>query len=214
MVSRDELLDEIRRVAGEIGRTPGMGVFRDRTKITKHEWQEHFVTWGEAVRSAGLSPNLLQQKTDVETFLLQLAQVTKKLGRMPTQVHWRHEQRQNPELCSKGTFETLLGNKDGRLRALRAWVEVHDEYRDVLPLIESEITPNRRESRPGVSVRQMKTVKGVVYLKRFGRTGYKIGKSANPESRYRQLSSGTLEPVKHVHEIATDDPDGIERYWH
>ena len=54
---------------------------------------------------------------------------------------------------------------------------------------------------------------GYVYLLRSG-THYKIGKTRDLESRIDQIRLQLPWPVEVVHKIETDDPDGIETYWH
>ena len=54
---------------------------------------------------------------------------------------------------------------------------------------------------------------GHVYLPRAG-SFYKIGMSRDFESRFDQIRLQLPFPVKEVHRIKTDDPEGIERYWH
>jgi Meiotically up-regulated gene 113/Domain of unknown function (DUF4287) len=55
--------------------------------------------------------------------------------------------------------------------------------------------------------------KGVVYLLKAG-PYYKIGKSINFEQRLNQISLQLPYTVEEVHQILTDDPSGIESYWH
>ncbi len=52
----------------------------------------------------------------------------------------------------------------------------------------------------------------VVYLLKAG-PYYKIGKSINVEQRFNQIRLQLPYPVE-VHRILTDDPIGIELYWH
>jgi uncharacterized protein involved in high-affinity Fe2+ transport len=54
---------------------------------------------------------------------------------------------------------------------------------------------------------------GVVYLARSGRN-YKIGFSNDSGRRAYELRLAMSDPTEIVHEINTDDPVGIERYWH
>jgi hypothetical protein len=56
-------------------------------------------------------------------------------------------------------------------------------------------------------------VRGYVYLARHGKD-YKIGRSNDTARRRRELSLIMPRELEHVHVIETDDPEGIERYWH
>ena len=54
---------------------------------------------------------------------------------------------------------------------------------------------------------------GYVYVLRFGKH-YKIGKTYSVPRRHREIALELPEKPDVVHSIQTDDPDGIERYWH
>jgi hypothetical protein len=43
---------------------------------------------------------------------------------------------------------------------------------------------------------------------------YKIGKSDCVEKRHYELGIKLPEEIKIIHKIKTDDPNGIETYWH
>jgi hypothetical protein len=54
---------------------------------------------------------------------------------------------------------------------------------------------------------------GAVYLAKSGRY-YKIGKSNAAGRREYEIGLQLPEKLKMVHVITTDDPSGIEAYWH
>jgi hypothetical protein len=54
---------------------------------------------------------------------------------------------------------------------------------------------------------------GFVYLIKSGRF-YKIGKTNSLGRREREISLQLPERAQTIHSIKTDDPEGIEAYWH
>lgn len=56
---------------------------------------------------------------------------------------------------------------------------------------------------------------GYVYLIKHGsRREYKIGKTVNPLRREGEIALQLPEKLEPIHYIQTDDPSGIETYWH
>jgi hypothetical protein len=56
-------------------------------------------------------------------------------------------------------------------------------------------------------------LEGFVYMERFGKH-YKVGHTTAVPRRHREISMELPEKPSIVHVIRTDDPSGIERYWH
>jgi len=65
------------------------------------------------------------------------------------------------------------------------------------------------EEEPSKSER----IAGYVYMLHYGRK-YKIGFTNSPTRRFREVSIELPDETIQVHTIATDDPKGIEEYWH
>lgn len=77
------LLTEIKRLADELGRTPGLRDMNERGAHSSKTYQKKFASWNDAVREAGLEPNA---ETDISKSDLidELKNLKERLGRTPT----------------------------------------------------------------------------------------------------------------------------------
>lgn len=65
-----------------------------------------------------------------------------------------------------------------------------------------------------VSVKSQEKIDfGFVYILKSGRF-YKIGRTNSDGRRERELAIQLPEKAEIIHSIKTDDPVGIEKYWH
>lgn len=211
--SREHILGEVRRLAEDNGSTPlGKERFESLTGITEAEWSgRHWARWSDLVREAGYEPNAWQGKTyDDETLIRLLADVTRALGRIPTAPELRLWRRTNdPQMPNDKVFSNRLGLKSEQTEKVRVFARSHPDYADVAAICEAataRVSPSKVEPADQV-------VTGAVYLIQM-REFHKIGKSNDPDRRNYEL--GLQLPEKHdlVHIITTDDPSGIEAYWH
>jgi hypothetical protein len=92
------------------------------------------------------------------------------------------------------------------LSQLRKWVSEHTEFSDVVALFPPGAESNAEEKATRAS-------DGYVYLIQWGEV-YKIGRGQDLEKRVKQVRTGLPESGKLIHAIRTDDPPGIEAYWH
>jgi hypothetical protein len=74
------------------------------------------------------------------------------------------------------------------------------------------ITSNGDED-PGIDKKPTTEAVGFVYLMKYGRY-YKIGKTNATGRRAYEIAIQLPEKLRTVHVIKTDDPDGVEEYWH
>lgn len=102
------------------------------------------------------------------------------------------------------TFANHFGNKSGLMTALAEWVRRNPEFADI-----EEHIPELDDQ----AVESCNPSEGFVYLLKSG-DFYKIGRSAELEKRVKQISVSLPERVELEHSIRTDDPVGIEQYWH
>lgn len=208
MPSKEDIIDEVRRVARKIGRAPGRVVFEKETGIRMPEWYGiYWRAWGDAIEEAGLTPNKKQAKFSPEDILVQYAQAVRHFGRIPAEIDIRMYSRDNAGFPGHSTFANHFRSKDGVVRALAEFVRRRDDYADLIDLV---AIPDEQPSEPN----ETRTIaEGHVYLLKSG-DHYKIGRSSHLQRRVKQIAIALPEAVTLEHSIQTDDPPGIEAYWH
>ncbi len=206
---KDEILSEIKRCAAELdGRAPGRRVFESMTGIRESEWLGiHWVKWSDAVIEAGFEPNELQARYTNAQVLGKLADYIRLLGHFPSTPELRIRRRQDSAFPSDGVYERF-GLRDELVAAVCQWCESTADYEDVAAicktLLNNTVAP-RPESPVGA--------RGFVYLIKSGNR-YKIGQTLNLGRRTDEVIRQQAVNAHLVHSIPTDDPLGIERYWH
>lgn len=185
--------------------------FLAETGIRESDWSGRFWSrWSDAVREAGYEPNVKQTAFEDDWLLEKLAGLVRELGHYPVSAELQMRAREEPKFPSRKTF-TRFGRKAQVASALVSWCESTPGWEDVqaicAPLAASAKTNETSEENvPAPEI-------GYVYLLKSGKY-YKIGRSKAPGRREYELAIRLPEPVVTVHTIKTDDPIGIERYWH
>ena len=212
-MDRALIVAEIRRCAEANGGVPlGRARFAAVTGITEGMWLgKHWARWNDALAEAGFEPNRMNTGFTDEHLLDQLALLVRKLGRFPTEPDLRLRRRQDRDVPSWNAFDRF-GPKRDRIVRLHAYCSTRDDLADVAAICEAALakphTP-RNAAEPGPGVQTI----GFVYLLKSG--GYfKIGRSNSVGRRSYEVALQLPERVTEVHHFATDDPAGIERYWH
>jgi len=208
-MDKQQLLAEIRRTTKENGGTPlGYRSFSELTAIAVSQWRgRYWRSWSEALQEAGLTPNVPKEPHGRERLILALTKLAAKLGRFPTQADVMLEKRSDdPAFPTMSAFTRHLGERGELIALVRQYAESHPEYSHVLPLLPAadEIAP-AEDDAPGID--------GAVYMLKLGKH-YKIGKSFRVPQRHRELAIELPEKPDVIHVITTDDPTGIEAYWH
>jgi hypothetical protein len=74
----------------------GVGRFEAATGIGEAAWRGRFwARWGDAVREAGFTPNVLRPKGEDDALMAQLAIFVRVLGRYPTVAEMRMRKRED-----------------------------------------------------------------------------------------------------------------------
>jgi hypothetical protein len=214
-MSKQHILDEIRRTAKDNGGAAlGVDRFEAETGIKESAWRgRYWARWSEAVREAGFTPNTRQPKTADDVLLSGLGRLVRELGRYPTVAEMRMRKRQDDSFPNHRVLERL-GSRSELIARLSAFCERTDGWSDVAALCKSMAALIHKDAESGDNE---DLAEGFVYLAvmRIGREKrFKIGKANLVEQRARQIAVTLPEDLELIHAIRTDDPYGIEGYWH
>jgi hypothetical protein len=188
-MTADKIIQAIQKAARENGgRPPGQRVlFRQLGLAQSDMWNAGFARYSDALSAAGFSAGTLNQALDRSTMLDALAQLTRRLGRFPTKGDVKVERRTNRAFPSYEAYFRLSGRSYPQLkRALFEFCSNNSKYPKVRDLLEAEVGEELND----------------------------VGRSNDVARRRKELALILPDELKHVHIIETDDPEGIELYWH
>jgi hypothetical protein len=210
-MTKDHILSEIRRTASLNGGKPlGIARFFAETGIKTSDWNgKYWIRWGDALKEAGYQPNQLNAALGDDDLLGNLANLMRELGHFPVMAEFKLKARTDPGFPSFNTFGRF-GKKRQLAARLRDYLlkQGQEDLAALCPLIidgDDELEPVRESSDD--------VVYGFVYPIKSGRY-FKVGKTNSAGRRERELAIQLPERATTVHVIRTDDPSGIEAYWH
>jgi Meiotically up-regulated gene 113 len=206
-VAKEYLLQEIARLAALDGGTPpGQTKFSSATGIETHKWRGvYWARWGDALTEAGFSPKEWNSKLDSNSLLTTIASIVLEQRKLPTKSEFEILRRQGANLPTYSAIGRHFGSQDGLIDALRALSSNNSSFSDLENLLPKKPVV---ESTVGNKIPD-----GWVYLLKSGEN-YKIGRSEDLERRVKQINVALPETTILFHAVQTDDPSGIEAYWH
>jgi hypothetical protein len=102
-----------------------------------------------------------------------------------------------------------LGSKAEFIKSLKAYCEKNSGFEDIVTMCEQYVPRASEESQTEKANGNI----GFVCLVKSGKA-YKLGRSNSAGRREYELAIQLPDKLKTVHVIRTDDPPGIEGYWH
>ncbi|MBA4190786.1 MAG: hypothetical protein C0467_22600 [Planctomycetaceae bacterium] len=212
-MDKAHILREIKRTAEANDGVPlGTDRFFAETAIKQSDWCGiHWARWSDAVREAGFMPNQLSEAYEPAELLEKYAILTRDLQRLPSAPDIRLRRRSDPNFPNDSTF-TRRWSKIELIKELLAYCRDRTGYESVIALCESYIPREQPEAEPEEPAVGEVTM-GYVYLIKMGRY-YKIGMTNSVGRREYEIALQLPEAPNLIHQITTDDPAGIEEYWH
>jgi Meiotically up-regulated gene 113 len=212
-VKKSQIIAEIQRTAVANGGVPlGTARFEAETGIKLADWGVHWARWSDAVREAGFEPNQLQRAYEKDYLFQKYAELANELGRLPAKGDLRLKRRADQEFPSWNAFERF-GKKADFISQLADFCRSREGFENVRNLCDAyaiaiESTSDDDSSEDKVAI-------GYVYMYQHGsRREYKIGRTNNRLRREGEISIELPEKIEPIHVIETDDPAGVEAYWH
>ena len=124
------VLEAIRRVAATLNHSPSRSEFKAKSGMTEYQILQHFPSWREAVRAAGLEPDATNVKLADEDLLQDWGDLVRKHRQIPTRNQYRREGRYSP-----GVFDRHFGPWSRMPSVFREFAQGKAEWADVLPLL-------------------------------------------------------------------------------
>ncbi|KKS98531.1 MAG: hypothetical protein UV73_C0001G0052 [Candidatus Gottesmanbacteria bacterium GW2011_GWA2_43_14] len=210
MWTKQDIIKELQRYAKEIGKTPSQKVFFDNTEVGIYDRMRFWPNYGELVREAGLTPNEFDKtKYNHDQLCRLFIRMVRDGGKWPTRGILDVKHHSDLSFPDSSTFYKKLGLTSELAKTILKFVGDKRGYKDIVDICNIVIRENEDINFPA----EEGVVPGYIYLgKQNG--SYKIGKSKNPNRRREDITLLGSEPFELVHEIKTDDMNGVEKYWH
>jgi hypothetical protein len=176
--------------------------------ISSSGWLPYWSRFGDLQRDAGFERNRLQPAYDEEYLLDRLIALARENGRLPTSREVVTKAHSDPSFPSH-TVYSRRWTRAAMIQAVLDYCADKPEHADIVAMVEplTQTPPTDDAATEGSRY-------GFVYLVQAHRGEYKIGRTNLVDRRLSEL--GVTAAVEHhlVHEIKTDDPAGVEAYWH
>lgn len=211
-MTKEHILREIRRTAQANGGVPlGKRSFFKETGIKEADWSgKLWARWGDAVREAGFEPNQIQQRLEDTLLIEKFIAAIREFGRFPVIAEMQLRKRRDATFPNDKTLRERFGTRKQFASKIFAYCQNHAGFEDVAAICTAALNVEDLEPE---DARPREVDEGFVYLLKSGRF-YKIGRSNSAGRREYELAIQMPEKATTVHAIRTDDPAGIEEYWH
>jgi len=211
MLTKEQILKKIQKLAREKGKTPSEKEFYNNTDVIGYDRMRYWPNYGELVREAGLMPNKFDKtKYNHQQLCEMFIGVIREKQKWPTRGDLDVKHHADSNFPDSGTFYSKLGLTQELAKTILEFIAEKEQYDDINKVCEKVLLNFADE---GKTNKDSNTSVGFVYLQKMGRV-YKIGKTFDPISRAGEITIQLPEKSEPVHYIKTDDPSGVEAYWH
>ncbi len=214
--SKEYILSEIKKVAElNNGEMVGRRKFETITGIKEKDWKGKFwINWSDVVLEAGYQPGVFSKAWDDDILLERLAELILELDHFPQIAELKMKRNMDSSFPNEKTYRKF-GTKVFRAKAVYEWALDKTKYHRVVEITKPLYLEALKESDKGNvgDILENSTQIGYVYLMKSGKY-YKVGKTNSLDRRQYEIGLQLPEGIEPIHSIETDDPSGIEAYWH
>ncbi len=217
MFKKKDIIKKLQEWSAEHGgKTPGESRFFEDTEVGITDRSKYWINWGELVKDAGLTPNKFDKTKYTEDQLCELfIETIRENGKWPTRgiLHVKHHSK--PSFPDSATFYYKLGLTENLAKKIIVFTKNKKNYKDVIDICNSVVERYGKEKNQSENLDKTSN-HGWVYLLKTtfrGKDGYKIGNTNDLKRREKELNQPSNDQSI-LHAIETDDPFGVEKYWH
>lgn len=211
---KQDIIEKIIRTTKENNGIPlGRMKFETETGIKVNDWiGKYWARWGDAVKEAGFMPNKMTAAYEESYLIEQLILLIKEIKKFPVDSEIGLKAYKTANFPANKTFKRL-GTTIKRANKILDYCEGKSDLQDVAEICRNYISSVSKKDT--IQSENAEREIGFVYLLKHGfRREYKIGKTFNPIRREGEIALQLPEKLEPIHYIETDDPSGIENYWH
>jgi Meiotically up-regulated gene 113 len=209
-MDKQHIINEIKRTAEKNNGIPfGIKRFYTETGIRESDWfGKYWARWSDALIEAGYEPNQWQIPYDDAWVIEKLICFIREIDRYPVKAELLLKANQDKSFPSEGAFKRR-GKKAELAKKVIEFCKGKDGFDDIIEICRPIADSNQPDTSPSSEEPSL----GYVYLMKSGKN-YKIGRTDALGRREYELAIQLPEKIATVHAIKTDDPIGIEAYWH
>jgi len=209
MVKKDEMLNAMKKTAKENNGKPlGYKTFEKVTGIREWDWIQEWPRYSDFVIEAGFDPNLPYTKYPEGVLEEKLILLIRDKKKYPTVNEMLIEYKKNPDF----PYAAIKKRWGHFVRDLVHYCKNNPGYEDILEYCQPKLKKLDEKEKDDVTNNSSLRV-GEVYLFKVGKH-YKIGHSKDLVRRGKEITLNTPDRLKLIHHFKTDDPSGLEAYWH
>ncbi|NQU27004.1 MAG: GIY-YIG nuclease family protein [Candidatus Marinimicrobia bacterium] len=207
-LSKEQVIQVYRDLVAEHGgNVIGVGVFMRKTGLPKYYWSgRYWRSWSAFQFDCGIKPNKATEKIPDDILLKKYVELIEEIKEIPIEADILIKKKDDPTFPSKNAYRRW-GSRNALIDKATEFCRSNKKYKIALNILQTGISTSTDTRLT------LKKVKGFVYLLRSGKN-YKIGRTNAIGRRLNELAIQLPQKPDTIHVIETDDPEGIEQYWH